>query len=130
MGKSRFKVQTFGSFKHALRFLEKLENGDFYKILDKYGKRGVDALIDYTPVNSGVTADSWFYEIEIKSDHASITWCNSNVHNGANVVLLLEYGHGTRFGGYVEGIDFVDPALQPIMDQIEKDIWREVQRSK
>lgn len=128
MGKSPFKITHFGSFKHTLHFLQKLANGDFYRILDRYGKRGVESLIDYTPVDSGITADSWYYEVDVGLTQASITWCNRNVHDGANVVLLLEYGHGTRFGGYVEGIDFVDPALQPIMDQIEKDIWREVQR--
>lgn len=128
MGRSPFKVENSGSFKRTIKFLKKLENGDFYKILDRYGKKGVEALIDYTPVDSGLTADSWYYEVDIEPDSASITWCNRHVIDGANVVLLLEYGHGTRFGGYVEGIDFVDPALQPIMDQITKDIWREVQR--
>lgn len=128
MGKSSFKIEHYGSFKHMLKFLYKLANGDIYRILDHYGKKGIEALIDYTPVDSGITADSWYYEVDIGPDKSSITWCNRNVHDGANVVLLLEYGHGTRFGGYVEGIDFVDPALQPIMDQIQKEVWREVQR--
>lgn len=129
MGKSPFIITSKGSFKKTIRFLEKLENGDFYNILERYAEKGRLALIDYTPVDSGKTADSWFYEIDVKPDQATITWCNSCVENGVNVVVLLEYGHGTRFGGYVEGIDIVDPALQPIMDDLIKDVWREVERS-
>lgn len=128
MAKSPFVMDIKGDFKKTLRFLQKLENGDFYKILDHYAQKGIESLRDYTPVDSGKTADSWYYEIEIGPDKATITWCNSCVEHGANVVLLLEYGHGTRDGGYVDGIDFVDPALQPIMDDIVKSIWKEVKR--
>lgn len=126
MTKSPFIITVKGDFKKTLKFLERLENGDFYNTLDAYGKRGVDSLRDYTPVDSGGTADSWFYEIDMNADYATITWCNSNVHKGQNIVVLLEYGHGTRFGGYVSGIDIVDPALDPIFNDMVRSIWKEV----
>lgn len=128
MSKSPFVITVKGDFKKTLKFLQKLQNGDFFKVLDSYGKQGVDSLREYTPVDSGGTADSWFYEVEMDADKATITWCNSNVNNGQNVVILLEYGHGTRFGGYVSGIDIVDPALEPIFNDMIRTIWREVCR--
>lgn len=126
MGKSPFVITVKGDFKKTIKFLEKLKNGEFYKTLESYGRRGVESLRDYTPVDSGGTADSWYYEVDMDADQASVTWFNSNVHNGQNVVILLEYGHGTRFGGYVDGIDIVDPALEPIFNDMIKQIWREV----
>ena len=129
MSKSPFKIETKGDFKNTLRFLQKLENGEFYKILDRAGQKGVESLRDYTPVKTGRAADSWFYEIDIKPEQATITWCNSDIENGENVILLLELGHATRRGGYVSGIDIVEPALKPIMDQLVKDVWREVEKS-
>lgn len=128
MAKSPFVITVKGDFKKTLNFLKKLENGDFYKVLESYGKQGVDSLRDYTPVDSGGTADQWFYEVDMNEDRATITWCNSNVHDGLNVVVLLEYGHGTRFGGYVEGVDIVDPALEPIFNDMIRKIWKEVCR--
>lgn len=129
MGKSPFKLKSKGDFSRTLKFLRKLENGEFYEILDHYAQKGIESLRDYTPVDTGRAADSWFYEIDIKPDKATITWCNSDVENGENVILLLELGHATQRGYYVSGIDIVEPALKPIMDQLVKDIWREVERS-
>lgn len=129
MGKSPFKFESKGDLSRTMRFLKKLENGEFYEILNKYGQQGVEALRDRTPVYTGRAADSWFYEVDITPDKATITWCNSDVEHGENVILLLEFGHVTKRGYYVSGIDIVEPSLKPIMDQMVKDIWREVERS-
>ena len=126
MGKSPFVIQVKGDFNKTIAFLEKLKNGDFYKVLDHYGQLGVQELRDRTPVNSGRAADSWYYEIEYDTDTATITWCNNDIEGGQNVIILLEYGHGTRFGGYVEGIDIVDPALEPVFNDMITYIWKEV----
>lgn len=128
MAKSPFKVRTEGSFKKFLMFLKRLENGEFYKILDHYGQLGVEALRDRTPVYTGRAASSWFYEVDIDDKQASITWCNSDIEHGSNVIMLLEYGHGTRRGGYIDGIDIVDPALEPVLTQMIDDVWKEVER--
>lgn len=128
MNKSPFKVTTSGSFKHIFNSLEKMENGDFYKILDRYGQKGVESLRDHTPVDTGRAADSWFYEIEIKRDTATITWCNSDVEHGQNVILLLEYGHGTKSGRYIDGIEIIEPSLGPVMNELIDEIWREVEK--
>lgn len=126
MSKSPFKVTSKGNYKHTVRFLTKLLNGDFYKILEYYAQAGVDNLRDHTPINSGLARDSWYYDIQITNDKASITWLNSDIENGENVIILLEYGHATRFGGYVEGIDIVDPALRPMFEAMIDAVWKEV----
>lgn len=126
---SPFKITTEGSFKNTIRFLKKLENGDFYKILDHYGQKGVESLRDHTPVDTGLAADSWYYEIEIWPSISTITWCNRDVENGMNVILLLEYGHGTRNGGYIDGIEIIEPSLRPVMNEMIDAIWKEVERS-
>ena len=126
---SPFNLTSEGSYKKTIKFLTKLMNGDFYKILDYYGQKGVESLRDHTPVDSGRAANSWFYEVDIKSDKATITWCNNDIEGGMNVILLLEYGHGTRGGTYVDGIDIIEPSLRPIMNEMIDAIWREVERS-
>lgn len=129
MGKSPFNFKHFGNFNKTKNFLKKLQNGEFYAILDHYGQKGLESLRDRTPVSTGRAADSWFYEIDIQPEQATITWCNSDIENGENVILLLEFGHATQRGGYVSGIDIVEPSLKPIMDELVKEIWREVERS-
>lgn len=129
MGKSPFKVVSKGNYKHTIRFLTKLRNGDFYRILERYAQRGIDSLMDHTPVDSGLARSSWYYDIQITKDHATITWLNSDIEGGQNVILLLEYGHGTRHGGYVEGIDIIDPALNDIMQETINAIWKEVENA-
>ncbi len=120
------KYQTKGSFKKTMLFLEKtsklkLEN------LATYAQEGVDALSSATPVDSGLTADSWYYKITERGDSVVIEWLNSNLGDGwAPIALLIQYGHATGTGGYVEGIDYINPALRPIFDKIEKKVWREV----
>ena len=94
--------------------------------LNKYGAQGVAALASATPVDSGLTASSWYYEVEKGKGVASITFYNSNVHRGICIAIILQYGHGTGTGGYVQGRDYINPAIQPIFDQLAEDAWKEV----
>lgn len=95
-------------------------------ILDRYGKAGVDALASATPVDTGKTAASWSYSISDNGKYYKITWSNSNVNNGSLIAILIQYGHGTRNGGYVQGTDYINPAIRPIFDKIAEAAWREV----
>lgn len=98
-----------------------------YDMLNEFGRQGVEALRSATPVDTGLTADSWSYRIVQDSTHVSIEWLNSNVSEGwANVAVLLQYGHATGTGGWVEGIDYINPAIQPIFDKIAKNVWKAV----
>lgn len=109
-------------------FLDRILNGDPYSGLERHAQRGVEALRQATPEKSGLTADSWSYEIE-RGDNVTIWWKNSNSVNGFNVAIGLQYGHGTGTGGWVEGYDYINPALKSIFDQIADDVWREVQQA-
>ena len=115
-----------GDFSKLTNFLEKSKNAIRVENLDKYGRRGVDALASATPVDSGLTANSWYYEIENNKGSVKITFHNSNVQNGVPIAILLQYGHGTRNGGWVEGRDYINPAIQPIFDEIVDSAWKEV----
>lgn len=108
------------------KWLEKLKRIDFLRRLDQYAVLGVQALASATPVDTGETAMSWWYEIEITNDGATITWTNSHVENGVNIAVILQYGHGTRNGGYVQGIDYINPAMRPVFDSIAEAAWKEV----
>ena len=94
--------------------------------LDKFGRAGVAALASATPVDSGQTANSWYYEISNNKGSVAISFYNSNIQNGVPIAVILQYGHGTRNGGWVQGRDYINPAIQPIFDQIVKDVWEEV----
>lgn len=120
------QVKQHGSFKRTLSFLHNILRFDYKLILKKYGERGVSALSAATPVDSGVTADSWKYNIEETKNGFSITWSNTNLNDGVNVAILLQYGHGTRNGGYVVGRDYINPAIQPIFDEMANAVWREL----
>lgn len=115
-----------GDFSKLTSFLEKAKETVNIGILDKYGREGVDALSSATPIESGVTAKSWYYKIENKKGSATITFYNSNIQNGVPIAIILQYGHGTRNGGWVEGRDYINPAIQPIFDKIANEAWREV----
>lgn len=115
-----------GDFSRLTRFLERAKHAVHLGDLDKYGREGVAALASATPVDSGLTAASWYYEIKVTSGSATITFYNSNVQNGVPIAIILQYGHGTRNGGYVQGRDYINPAVQPIFDRIADDAWREV----
>lgn len=115
-----------GGFSNTIKFLNKAKNLDKLKKLDTYAKLGVDALASNTPVNTGLTADSWTYKIENKDGYTSISFNNTNVVNGVNIAIILQYGHATKNGGYVQGLDYINPAIKPIFEKIAEDIWKEV----
>ena len=115
-----------GDFSKLNRFLERAKEAARLSILDKYGREGVAALSSATPVDSGETANSWFYEIKHDNGSASITFCNSNINHGVPIAIILQYGHGTGTGGWVEGRDYINPAIQPVFDKIVDAAWKEV----
>ena len=115
-----------GDFSKLTRFLKRAKETVRLGDLDKYGRQGVAALSSATPIDSGLTAESWYYEIENKKGSATITFYNSNVQNGVPIAIVLQYGHGTRNGGWVQGRDYINPAIQPIFDEIVNEAWREV----
>ena len=115
-----------GDFATLTRYLEKSKDSAKLVDLDKYGSAGVVALASATPVESGITANSWYYKVERQNGKATITFCNSNINKGVPIAIVLQYGHGTRNGGWVEGRDYINPAIQPIFDKIAEDAWREV----
>lgn len=121
------KVTTRGSFSNLEAFLARMKRREYLTQLgNKYGQAGVDALKVATPVKSAVTADSWYYEIIDRPGYFSIKWANSHMENGISIAAILQYGHGTRQGGYVQGLDYINPAMRPIFDQIAADMWKEV----
>ena len=120
------KIKQSGDFRNTETFFQKMLNRDYLSILDKYGKEGVRALSEATPTDSGKTALSWSYTIEHTREGITISWSNSNVNEGVNIALILQYGHGTGTGGYVEGIDYINPAMRPLMTKISNDGWKGV----
>ena len=122
-------VRVRGSFLRTKKYFQELKLAKYLNMLDKYGRIGVDALREATPKKSGKTADSWRYAIEEKDGHISLIWTNTNVQDGwANVALLIQLGHGTRNGGYVQGIDYINPALRPLFDKIGEELTLEIQK--
>lgn len=115
-----------GDFSKVTRYLERIKESVHLGVLDKYGRKGVAALASATPIDSGQTAASWYYEIENSGGSASINFYNSNIQNGVPIAIILQYGHGTGTGGWVEGRDYINPAIQPIFDEIADSAWREV----
>lgn len=115
-----------GDYSKVTRYFERLKEVANLGILDKYGKAGVDALSSATPVDSGLTASSWGYEIEHSAGSAKIVFTNSNINKGVPIAIILQYGHGTGTGGWVEGRDYINPAIQPIFDELADEAWREV----
>lgn len=122
------KVQVSGSFNNTQSFLQRMQRGDQFKALERYGAMGVAALKAATPEDSSETANSWDYEVVKRPGYFAIHWRNSHLDDSgqAPVAVLLQYGHGTRNGGYVQGRDYINPALRPIFDQIAADMWKEV----
>ncbi len=115
-----------GDFSKLTRYLERAKEVVKLGDLDKFGREGVAALASATPVDSGKTASSWSYEIKHKNGSVSISFYNSNIQNGVPIAIILQYGHGTRNGGWVQGRDYINPAIQPIFDKIANEAWREV----
>lgn len=115
-----------GDFSKATKFLERAKEAVHLGDLDKYGRAGVAALAAATPVDTGNTAASWRYEIVHEKGVARILFCNSNIQNGVPIAIILQYGHGTGTGGWVQGRDYINPAIQPIFEQIAKNAWNEI----
>lgn len=122
----KLSVNTNGSFKNIEKFFERAAKLNIEQKLKPYAERGVQKLAAATPRDTGLTASSWSYEIRSVFGKTYIYWTNSNLSQGVPVVILIQYGHGTRNGGYVVGQDFINPALQPIFQQIADDMWKEV----
>lgn len=115
-----------GSTRNTQAFLQKMQNANMLESLEIFAQQGVNALASATPIDSGLTAASWSYEIEQSGDSVSIRWVNNNIEDNVNVAVILQYGHGTGTGGYVSGYDYINPAIQPIFDQIADDVWKRV----
>lgn len=132
MGKMHMPSMTYtysGDLKGTRGFLNRLKQDRFVDRLDKYGQMGVKALRDATPRDTGKTANSWDYVIEQNRDSVTITWTNSNENRSIPIALLIQYGHATRNGGWISGIDYINPALKPIFEQIATSAWKEVSES-
>ena len=120
------------TFKHkgdlgkTTRFLTRTLKSNYRDILHRYGKIGVDALAASTPQDSGVTAQSWSYEIYGDKNQLSVAWSNSHINKGVNIAIILQYGHGTGTGGYVQGRDYINPAMRPVFDEMANTIWKDV----
>ena len=119
-------VSSFGSFDKTESFLHYLESGKMFDGLDKFGRQGVDALSSASPVDTGLLSESWGYQIGSDGDTVSISWYNTDIEGGLNIAIIVQYGHGTGTGGWVEGRDYINPAIQPIFDRILDDVWRQV----
>lgn len=117
-----------GDFSKLNRYFERVREAIKIGVLDKYGREGVAALASATPVESGETADSWYYEIKRQNGSVAIEFNNSNINKGVPIAVILQYGHGTGTGGWVEGRDYINPAIQPIFDEIADNAWKEVTR--
>lgn len=117
-----------GDFSKTTAYFNNLKKSSVARILDSYGKQGVAALASATPVDSGLTASSWYYEVEIQNGKYTINFCNSNIKDDVPIAIILQYGHGTGTGGWVEGRDYINPAIVPVFDKITKSAWEEVTR--
>ena len=120
------EIKQRGDLSRTMRFLKKLKSKDFLKKLDDCGKMGVSALSIATPKRTGKTAASWTYEIHATNHSVELVWINTNINKGENVAVLIQYGHGTRTGGYVQGIDYINPTMVPLFEKMANEIWQEV----
>ena len=123
---SMLVYKSKGSFAKTKGFFKKASDKRIFKDLSKYGEEGVAALAAATPVDTGKTASSWSYEIRQTDSSTSIVWKNSNIVDGTPIAIILQYGHGTATGGYVQGVDYINPALKPIFDRMANTVWKEV----
>lgn len=117
-----------GDFSTLSKYFDRVKGVFNVGILNKYGEEGVEALRSATPKDTGLTADSWTYKVSHSKDSISISFDNTNFQNGVPIAIILQYGHATRFGGYVQGIDYINPALRPIFERIAEEAWEEVKR--
>lgn len=125
----RVKFEVSGSFTKTEQFINRMKRREYLNVLDEFGREGVQALRNATPVDSGKTAESWDYEIKRTRNCTEIIWTNSNINDGVPIAIILQYGHGTGTGGYVQGRDYINPAIQPIFDKIAEKAWKVVTSS-
>lgn len=121
-------LQSKGSFDKTEKYLTGISEGDHFSNLSRYAQEGVNALAAATPVDSGQTAASWTYEIVDSGNSVSIYWINTNTNRNVNIALILQMGHGTGTGGYVQGRDYINPAMRPIFDKIEEEVSKEMRK--
>ena len=119
-------MKQSGSLKNFEGFLYKNRKRRLYQLLNEYGKQGVELLRDATPVDTGKTATGWDYEIEVNSQGISLYWVNNNVNEGVPIAILIQYGHATRNGSCVQGVDYINPALRPLFESMATKLWKEV----
>lgn len=119
-------MKQSGSLKNFEGFLYKNRKRRLYQLLNEYGKQGVELLRDATPADTGKTATGWDYEIEVSSQGVSLYWVNNNVNEGVPIAILIQYGHATRSGSYVQGVDYINPALRPLFESMATKLWKEV----
>lgn len=115
-----------GDFSKLNRYFERVKETVRIGDLDKYGREGVAALASATPVDSGLTAHSWYYKIVRKNGSVSLEFYNSNIQNGVPIAIIIQYGHGTKNGGWVQGTDYINPSIRPVFDKIAQSVWKEV----
>lgn len=122
----KISFSSKGNFKLTDSFLTKISRGDLFRDLDGLGQEGVNALKAATPVNTGLTAASWGYKIKVTRGAASIEWTNSHIVDGVPIAIILQYGHGTGTGGYIQGKNYINPAIKPVFDKIANKAWKAV----
>lgn len=122
----RVKFEVSGGFTKTERFLNRMKRREYLNVLDEFGRDGVQALRNATPVDSGATAEAWDYEIKRTRNYTEIVWTNSNINDGVPIAVILQYGHGTVTGGYVQGRDYINPAIRPVFDKIAEKAWKVV----
>lgn len=122
----RVNFEVSGGFTKTERFLNRMKRREYLNVLDEFGRDGVRALRNATPVDSGATAEAWDYEIKRTRNYTEIVWTNSNINDGVPIAVILQYGHGTGTGGYVQGRDYINPAIRPVFDKIAEKSWKVV----
>lgn len=122
----QISFESKGDFEKTRAWLNKVSNGDPFKLLQQYADEGTQALRSATPVRTGLTASSWYSTVEYDKNHAAVYWHNSNVNRGVNIAVIIQMGHGTGTGGYVQGIDYINPAMRPVFESLADKIWKAV----
>lgn len=115
-----------GDFKNTEKFFKNMQSSNIEEILDRYGSKGVELLKDATPYDTGMTSSSWSYDVTLQNGKYRVNFYNNNVVDGVNIAIILQYGHGTRQGGYYEGEDYINPAIKKAFDDMVEELWREV----
>lgn len=120
------EIQSSGSFVNTEGFIKRMSKGDIFQALERYAQQGVDALARATPFDSGETARSWTYTINRQRGSYEIQFRNTHIVSGVPIAIIIQYGHGTGTGGYVQGRDYINPVIRPLFDQIANDVWKVV----